>query len=375
MTDGKDRTCWACQATTPTKDEFCRACGTETWPNDALTANTIIGNRYTITRLLGRGGFGITYAATHGMLNQQVAIKEFFPSGSTRTGTTVRPSPTTGPTNYNNTRDKFLDEGHTLARYDHPGIVHVVDAINDNNTTYLVMELLTGDTLETLIINNGPLPEQQVETLLTKIADTLTVLHADGILHRDIKPSNIIWHKTRGPVLIDFGSARNVISAHTKTATALVSHGYAPIEQYQTRANYGPQTDIYALAATAYHALTATPPPSAIDRLTNDNYTPPTTANPALSDVITHGLRPHQTDRPPTAETFVAELRTPIDATSSSGRSFAPGLNVEDLRINCNRFRRARWRPTLAKRSQDSSTTEASNLRNNCRSASYRFSG
>jgi serine/threonine protein kinase len=304
-----NRTCWDCRASTPVNEDRCRACGTETWPDDALAAGTVIGDRYTVTRLLGRGGFGITYAATHGMLHQQVAIKEFFPSGSTRIGTTVRPSATTGPTTYNTTRDKFLDEGHTLARYDHPGIVRVLDAINENNTTYLVMELLMGDTLETLIANNGPLPEHQVETLLVKIADTLTVLHADGILHRDIKPSNIIWHKTRGPVLIDFGSARNVISAHTKTATALVSHGYAPIEQYQTRATYGPQTDIYGLAATAYHALTATPPPSAIDRLTNDNYIPAKSDNVALADVISYGLQPLQTNRPATSELFVGKLR------------------------------------------------------------------
>jgi serine/threonine protein kinase len=260
--------CLACGSPLHERAFRCEVCGIPIEVSDVLEIGTLISGRYRVESILGRGGFGVTYRALHGMLGKEVAIKELFPAGATRRGATVIAPTTAGNEAFQQTRARFIEEGRTLGMFQLPGTVRVLDALDDNGTTYLVMEMLEGPTLEKLVREEGPLVEDQVVWLIEHLATTLGHLHQGGVLHRDIKPANVIMVPNRGPVLIDFGSARQLISQSTRSATAMVSHGYAPIEQYQQHGTFGPPTDLYGLGATAYYATTAEEPPSSIDRLT-----------------------------------------------------------------------------------------------------------
>ncbi len=294
--------------------------GLDTPALGALAVGTVVGGRYRIVSVLGRGGFGITYEATYGELGARAAVKELFLPGSVRFGSTVQP-PESQRSRFAMIRDRFVEEGRTLARYDHPGIVKVFDVVRDFNTTYLVMELLVGETLET-VLSRGPLPESQVRNIFEKVAEALDVLHADDTLHRDIKPANIVSNPTRGPVLIDFGSSRQLVATGDDSyATAMVTSGYAPVEQYQSRGSFGPPTDLYSLAATALHALTGTAPPSSLDRLdvsdggeTDDPLVVPDTTDPRFADAIRRCLNTKPEARPQS----VRELTKILSAVPST---------------------------------------------------------
>jgi WD40 repeat protein/serine/threonine protein kinase len=263
----------------------------------ALASGVVVGKRYRIASVLGRGGFGITYSATYGELDARAAIKELFLPGSVRYGSTVQP-PEPERARFAMIRDRFVEEGRMLARFDHPGIVKVFDVVRDYNTTYLVMELLEGITLETKV-RQGLLTEDQVRLLLLKVCESLATLHADDTLHRDIKPSNVLCHATRGPVLIDFGSSRQLISGDSQVATAMVTAGFAPVEQYQTRGVFGPATDLYSLAATALFALTGVTPVSSLDRLEDDDsLVVPDTDDPRIAEALRQCLQVRFGDRP-----------------------------------------------------------------------------
>jgi WD40 repeat protein len=273
----------------------------------ALPPGTVVGGRYRIGSVIGRGGFGITYSATYGELDAPAAVKELFLTGSKRFGSTVQPPPSQQD-KFGLIRDRFAEEGRVLARFDHPGIVKVFDVVRDYNTSYLVMELLAGETLEAKI-SQGPLSESQVRELLTKIGAALEVLHANNTLHRDIKPGNILWHPTRGPILIDFGSSMELAGSNTDIAATLVTNGYAPLEQYRSNSEVGPSTDVYGLAATAVHALTGKLPPSAMDRFeVGEPLNAPTTTDIRISEAITRGLQLAAEDRPDNVHEWLAGL-------------------------------------------------------------------
>ncbi len=280
----------------------------------ALEPGVVVGKRYRISSVLGRGGFGITYSATYGELDARAAIKELFLPGSVRYGSTVQP-PEPERARFAMIRDRFVEEGRMLARFDHPGIVKVFDVVRDYNTTYLVMELLEGSTLETKV-RQTLLTEEQVRHLLLKVSESLEMLHADDTLHRDIKPANVLCHATRGPVLIDFGSSRQLISSGNQIATAMVTAGYAPVEQYQTKGAFGPATDLYSLGATALFALTGSVPPSSLDRLEdNDSLVVPDTDDPRIAEALRACLRISFVDRPQNVDELVTILTTQLQVS------------------------------------------------------------
>ena len=208
---------------------------------------------YEVGEELGAGGFGITYKGRDVSLRRSVAIKEFFPEGSaTRQNVTVLPNRKLGSTEYNNIKSKFIDEAHRLARFSHPSIVRVFGVFEENNTAYMVMEFLEGHSLAQKITQKGSLSEKEVVDIAGIVGDALAAVHAEGLIHRDIKPDNIMLTNDGRVVLIDFGTARAFASDKTVKHTAMLTPGYAPLEQYGHHARFGVFTDIYALGAGEY---------------------------------------------------------------------------------------------------------------------------
>lgn len=232
---------------------------------------------YEFLEVLGQGGFGITYLAIDLNLNKKVAIKEYFPRefAARDGGQTIHPS---GNSSDRDTFQwgltRFLDEARTLALFDDPNIVSVKRFFEANGTAYLVMEYCEGLSLDELIKQGGSLDELKLLSIFTPLLASLEKIHAANFLHRDIKPSNIYIRKDGSPVLLDFGSARQHVSSHSRTVTSLATAGYAALEQYSASSNQGPETDIYGLAATLYRALTCERPQDSLDRVLQDNLVP-----------------------------------------------------------------------------------------------------
>ncbi|GEM50124.1 serine/threonine protein kinase [Deinococcus cellulosilyticus] len=220
--------------------------------------------KYTVGKVLGRGGFGITYQGANTILGSVVAIKEMFMEGSSRTpsGRVIHPS----HLDYPQARDDFIKEAQILARFDHPSVVRVFDAFEENHTVYLVMELLLGDTLASLI-QSRTFDSTELIVLTRQLLEGLKLLHDAGLIHRDVKPENILLTPSGRAVLIDFGTARAYQAGKTTHHTRIVTPGYAPLEQYAGAARYGPYTDLYALGASLYHLIVGEMPPPATDRV------------------------------------------------------------------------------------------------------------
>lgn len=224
---------------------------------------------YTIDRVLGQGGFGITYLANDRNLDRAVAIKEYLPTSFAYRHQDYSVKPITGDhrENFAWGLGSFLKEAQTLARFSHPNIVRVHSVFEENNTAYMVMEYEHGQNLAAQYKHREGLDQAFYERTFFPIFDGLKEIHKFDFIHRDIKPANIYIREDGTPVLIDFGSARQTTQQHTSEMTTLVSKGYTPLEQYS--ANYGdqgPWTDIYALAATLYEGIVGRKPEESLSR-------------------------------------------------------------------------------------------------------------
>jgi serine/threonine protein kinase/formylglycine-generating enzyme required for sulfatase activity len=235
---------------------------------------------FVIERILGVGGFGITYLAKDSSLGRQVVIKENLPAQFCWRDThalTVRPRHTEGEDadNFQYSLESFRKEASTLASLDHPGIVKVLRSFEAHGTAYFVMPFVEGTALDEVIrqrtSQGNPFTETEIQALLTKVLDALGYLHERGIYHRDIKPGNILMTKA-GPVLIDFGAARQRLSE--RSLTVIESAGYTPFEQLQSRGKIGPWSDLYALGTTLYKTITGQTPAKATDRAFDDPEVP-----------------------------------------------------------------------------------------------------
>ena len=267
----------------------------------ALPGGTELAGDYRIDRVLGAGGFGVTYLAEELALSRKVSIKEYFPSDfATRTnGLMANPKSQGCDGDYNWGLERFIEEAQTLAKFNHGNIVRVYRTFRANNTAYMVLHFEEGQSLKAWLKGLGRAPRQkELDAIIAPLLDALETIHKANFLHRDIAPDNIIIRKAGDPVLIDFGAARGDIAKHskTKTVSALVKPGYSPYEQYaETSKQQGPWTDIYALAATLYHAVTGKRPLDSPSRMLKDEMV--SARNAALSsyrgtflDAIDRGL-------------------------------------------------------------------------------------
>jgi serine/threonine protein kinase len=236
---------------------------------NALPLGGTIGS-YRIERILGQGGFGITYLAYDEKLDRQSAIKEYFPTEFSRREAdgNVYPQSEEKESVFAWGMGRFLNEGKTLAKFKHPNIVRVIDYLEDNHTAYIIMEYEHGNDLQTILKEKKTLSAGGVLEIFRPLLDGLALVHQAGFIHQDIKPANIFIRMDGSPVLIDFGSARQGLASKTRTLTTLVSPGYAPFELYNAEGpgQQGPWTDIYALGASMYKSLFGRAPPDAVSR-------------------------------------------------------------------------------------------------------------
>ncbi|MGZ5914083.1 MAG: protein kinase domain-containing protein [Hyphomicrobium sp.] len=244
----------------------------------ALPSGTVLVGDYRIERVLGAGGFGVTYLAEELALGRPVTIKEYFPSdiAARADGIDVLPRSQDAAGDYNWGLERFIEEAQTLAKFNHTNIVQLHRYFRDNKTGYMVLHFEEGQSLKGWLKALGRAPRQkELDTILSPLLDALEMIHKADFLHRDIAPDNIIIRKSGDPVLIDFGSARGEVASRSKTISALVKPGYSPYEQYaETSRQQGPWTDIYAMGATLYHAVTGKRPPDAPSRMVKDEIIP-----------------------------------------------------------------------------------------------------
>jgi serine/threonine protein kinase len=245
-----------------------------------LPQGTILHNRYVIESLLGHGGFGITYVAHDQVLKVRVAVKEYLPRqlatrGEGRTQVSVYSGEARQQYDYG--LRKFMEEAQSVARFaHHPNVVSARDYFAANGTAYMVMEYVEGVTLkEYLAKKGGRIPFEEARGIMMPVMDALREVHQAGMLHRDISPDNIYITTSAQVKILDFGAARYYTGEQSKSLSVILKSGYAPEEQYRSSGKQGAWTDVYAVGATLYKALTGKTPPDALDRLAEDTLVPP----------------------------------------------------------------------------------------------------
>ena len=274
--------CYNCFQEREAPEGPCPYCGFDLAENEkkfpvALRAGTVLNGRYIVGRVLGQGGFGITYLALDTQLNAKVAIKEFMPGEiATRQGTTVSVMMDTKAEEFAYGAERFQEEARTLAKFiGNPNIAAVTSYFDENDTSYFVMDYIEGISFKTYIANHGgKISVEETLNVMIPVLRALTAVHAEGFIHRDVTPDNIYITKDGMVKLLDFGSARYSIGDKSKSLDVILKVGYAPKEQYIRRSRQGPFTDVYSCAACFYAALTGFLPPEALERLEHDDLVP-----------------------------------------------------------------------------------------------------
>lgn len=266
--------CMGCMRTFSSEYDMCPHCGYEvnTGVENALhmEPGTLLAGRYIIGRVVGYGGFGVTYIAWDKTLQQRVAIKEYLPSEfSTRAAGQTMVTVFSGDKTiqFQDGMEKFVEEAKRLAKFQNDnGIVRVFDSLEDNNTAYIVMEYLEGETLAQLLEREHTLHADQAIPLIMPVIRALASVHEKGIIHRDIAPDNVFLTTDGKVKLIDFGAARYATTTKSRSLTVIIKPGYSPEEQYRSRGDQGAHTDVYSVGAILYRMITGETPPDALER-------------------------------------------------------------------------------------------------------------
>ena len=283
----------------------------------ALRAGTVLNNRYIVGRVLGQGGFGITYLAWDEKLSAKVAVKEYMPNEiAARIGTTVSVAVESRTEDFTYGAERFKEEAKTLAKFmGQPNIAGVTDYFDENDTSYFVMDYIEGISFKTYIANaGGRVSAQEALDVMIPVLRALTAVHEEGLVHRDVTPDNIYITKDGNVKLLDFGSARYSLGDKSKSLDVILKVGYAPKEQYIRRGRQGPYTDVYSCAACLYAAITGYLPPESLERLDHDELVPPSAAGVEiplyLERAILKGLAVQPEDRFQTAGEFLKALES-----------------------------------------------------------------
>lgn len=274
------RYCYNCFQSMADGAAVCPSCGykasaqTDKYPM-ALPPGTVLNGRYILGRVLGQGGFGITYVAQDHKTGSLVAVKEYFPD--TMAARTGGPSVSayTGQReeNFLYGKECFLNEAKTLAEFiGNPNIVRVHSYFEENNTAYFVMDYVQGTSLQDYLKQRGRLSWEETKHILEPVIEALASVHSRGVIHRDVTPDNIYITNDGTVKLLDFGAARYSLGDKSRSLDVVLKHGYAPREQYSRHGRQGPYTDVYALGATFYYCLTGRLPPDSIDRQDEDEF-------------------------------------------------------------------------------------------------------
>ena len=318
--------CYGCMSVYDDALGMCPYCGYVEGEKAAqeihMDPGTYLYDRYIIGKVIGYGGFGVTYLGWDAKLEQRVAIKEYLPSEfSTRMPGQSRITVYGGSKSeqYKKGMTKFVEEAKRLAKcHNTDGIVKIFDAFETNDTAYIVMEYLEGETLAAKLKREKKIPDKEAIDMLLPVMKSLEIVHKEGIIHRDIAPDNIFITKDGSVKLIDFGASRYVTSSQSKSLTVIIKPGYSPEEQYGSRSVQGPHTDVYAVAATLYKMITGKTPPDAMERRAffetkkKDILEPIVKYDNDISrnteNAILNGLNIKVTDRTPDMATFVEQL-------------------------------------------------------------------
>ena len=316
------RRCMKCMHPLTAGETVCPECGraygsanAETF---ALKPGTILEGKYLVGEMLGQGGFGITYIGFDLLLEQKVAIKEYYPMSTgmvSREGhsTVVWSSAMMGKTGTQKGFDSFLKEARKMAKLGGiPGVVGVKSVFIQNETAYIVMDFIEGETLLKKLQKNGPMDFDSCVKLMTPIMQALAEVHEHGIIHRDISPDNIMVRPDGKLILLDLGAAKDLDiqgnDGSVQSSQMVAKHGFSPIEQYSKSGKVGPWTDIYAMAATIYYCCTGILPPPATDRTIDDTLACQPLLTQTQFGILADCMRMRPQDRPQSMDTLLQML-------------------------------------------------------------------
>ncbi len=338
--------CYNCFQEKETQEGPCPYCGFDLAENEkkfpvALRAGTVLNGRYIVGRVLGQGGFGITYLAWDTKLEARVAVKEFMPNEiATRVGTTVSVAVESRTQDFTYGAERFQEEARTLAKFmGQPNIAGVTDYFDENDTSYFVMDYIEGISFKTYIANHGgKVSIEEALNVMIPVLRALTAVHAEGFIHRDVTPDNIYITKDGQVKLLDFGSARYSIGDKSKSLDVVLKVGYAPKEQYIRRSRQGPYTDVYSCAACLYAAITGFLPPESLERLDEDTLVPISQCGidipEYLDKAILKGLAVQPEDRFQSAAEFLDAIESQrVVEVPVSGGAAAPAPGPEKKKI------------------------------------------
>ena len=330
--------------------KFCPECGrpygsvnTESF---ALKPGTILDGKYLVGEMLGQGGFGITYIGFDLLLEQKVAIKEYFPMSTgmvsrENRSMVVWSNAMMGKTGTQKGFDSFLKEARKMAKLGGiPGVVGVKSVFIQNETAYIVMDFIEGETLLKKLQREGPMPFDTCLSLLTPIIQALAEVHEHGIIHRDISPDNIMVRPDGRLILLDLGAAKDLDiqgkDGNVQSSQMVAKQGFSPIEQYQRNASIGPWTDVYAMAATIYYCCTGILPPTAVDRIVDDTLTCQPLLTKEQFDVLAYCMSIRAENRPKTMTALLQMAVRPQGGQAEPPRAVPtpqPPTPVETVKV------------------------------------------
>ena len=269
--------CFGCME--ETKGYPCPHCGFDPraqQDNYVLPCGTVLSGHYVVGKVLGQGGFGITYIGYDLSLQRRVAIKEFYPKGQASRfiamGSSLQwASDGVSQTVHTTGMDSFLREAQKMAKVDDiPEVVGVRECFRENDTAYIIMDYIEGKTLLSVLKEKGPMPWEKAKDIFLPAISAMEKVHQAGLVHRDLSPDNLML-TAKGVRILDLGAAKDLSSGSGASSAQVAKGGFSPMEQYTQRGGSGPWSDVYAMAATIYYTLTGVLPPNAIDRMEKDN--------------------------------------------------------------------------------------------------------